>query len=83
MTEDLTKRCGSFNFENCRYAGRERMQICIIKRLHVKSINVIIKHVTKGIQRIEDMDIPVNFRQKCYTITKRSIKKGQRNTEKK
>ena len=59
------------------------MHIFIIKQVNVKSINVTIKHVTKGIQRIEDMDTPVNFRQNIYTITKRSIKKGQRNTEKK
>ena len=33
------------------------MQICfIIKQVHVKSINMTIKQVTKGIQRIEDMD---------------------------
>ena len=58
MTEDLTKKCGYFNFEYCRYAGRERMQIffIIIKQVHVKSANVTIKQVTKGIQRIEDMD---------------------------
>ena len=59
------------------------MQIFILKQVNVKYINVTIKHVTKGIQRIEDMDTPVNFRQNIYTITKRSIKKGQRNTEKK
>ena len=26
MTKDLTKKCGSFNSEYCRYEGRERMQ---------------------------------------------------------
>ena len=61
MTEDLTKRCGSFNFENCRYAGRERMQIFIIKQVHVKSINVAIKQATKGIKRIEEMDTFFSF----------------------
>ena len=59
------------------------MQIFIIKQVNVISINVTIKHVKKGNQRIEDMDTPVNFRQNIYKITKRSIKKGQRNTEKK
>ena len=37
------------------------MQIFISKQVNVKSINVTIKHVIKGIQRIEDMDKPVNF----------------------
>ena len=59
------------------------MQTLIIKQVHVKSINVTITRFTKGIQRIEDMDTPVNFRQNVYTSTKRSIRKGQRNTEKK
>ena len=61
MTEDLTKKSGSFNSEYCRYAGRERMQFFIIKQVHVKSINVTIKQVTKGIQRIEGMDISFSF----------------------
>ena len=56
MTEDLTIKCGSFNFEYFRYAGRERMQTFIIKRVHVKSINVTIKERTKVIHRIKDMD---------------------------
>ena len=63
MTEDLTKKYGFFNSEYCRYAGRQRMQIFIIKQVHVKSINVTIKHATKGIQRIEEMDTSANFRQ--------------------
>ena len=32
------------------------MQIVIIKQVHVKSINMTIKRVTKGIHRIEDID---------------------------
>ena len=35
----------------------------IIKQIHVKPINVTIKHVTKGIQIIADMETPANFRQ--------------------
>ena len=54
------------------------MQIFIIKQANVKSLNVTRKHVTKGIQRIEDMDTPVNFRQNIYTT-----KEEQRATEKK
>ena len=50
------------------------MQIFIIKQVHVKSINVTIKHVTKGIQRIEDMDTSANFRQNAYVITKKNNK---------
>ena len=59
------------------------MQIFNIKQVHVKFINVTNKHVTKGIKRIEDMEKPANFRQNAYAISKRTIKKGQRNTEKK
>ena len=59
------------------------MQIFISKQVNVKSINVTIKHVTKGIKRIEDMDTSANFIQNDYTITKRTKKKGQGNTEKK
>ena len=54
----------------------------IIKQIHVKPINVTIKHTIKGIQRIADMETPANFRQYVYTITKRTVKKGQRNTVK-
>ena len=53
------------------------------RQVHVKSVNVTIKHVTKGIERIEDMDTSANFKQNAYKITKRTIQKGQRNTEKK
>ena len=59
------------------------MQISIIKQVHIESMNVTIKHVKKGIQRIEDMDTSANFIQNDYTITKRTKKKGQGNTEKK
>ena len=54
MTEDLTKKYGSFNSEHCRERDAD---LFIIKQVHVKSINVTIKRVTKCIQRIEDMDI--------------------------
>ena len=30
----VCRKLGSFNFEYCRYAGRERMQIFIIKQVH-------------------------------------------------
>ena len=43
----------------------------IIRKIHVKSINVAIKHVTKSLQRIADMEAPTNFRQDDYTITKK------------
>ena len=61
MTEDLTEKCGSFNSECCRYAGRERMHIFIIKQVHEKSLNVTITRVTKGIQRSEDMSTFIFF----------------------
>ena len=37
------------------------MLIVVIKQVHVKSINVTIKRVTKRIQRIEDMDAFIYF----------------------
>ena len=84
MKADLTKKCGFFISEYFRYAGREKGCIFFnIQHIHVISINVTLKHVKKGVQRIEDIDKPANFRQNCYSITKRAIKKGQRNTGKK
>ena len=47
----------------------------IIRKIHVKPINVAIKHVTKSLQRIADMEAPTNFRQDDYTITKITINK--------
>ena len=54
----------------------------IIKKIHVKPINVALKHVTKSLQRIADMETPTNFRQDDYTITKITINKGQTSTVK-
>ena len=47
----------------------------IIKNIHVKPINMTIKHVTKSLQIIADIDTLTKFRQDDYTITKISIKK--------
>ena len=55
----------------------------IIKNIHVKATNVTIKHVTKRLQLIADMERPTNFRQDDYTITIITINKGQTNTAKK
>ena len=55
----------------------------IIKKIHVKATNVTIKHVTKRLQLIADMERPTNFRQDDYTITIITINKGQTNTAKK
>ena len=49
----------------------------------IKKIHVTIKHVTKSLQIIADMETPTNFRQDDYTITKITINKGQTNTAKK
>ena len=46
MTEDLTKKMWYL----------ERMQIFIIKWVHVKSIYVTVQQGTKVIHRIKDMD---------------------------
>ena len=56
MTEDLTKKCGFFNSEYFRYEGIERMQIFIIKQVHVKFINMTVKQLTKGIHKIKDIN---------------------------
>ena len=53
------------------------MQICIIKQVNLKSINVTIKHVTKGIQRIAYMKKPAHLKQVDYTITKEKQIKGR------
>ena len=55
----------------------------VIRKIHIKPINVAIKHVTKSLQRIADMEAPTNFRQDDYTITIITINKGQTNTAKK
>ena len=74
MTEDHTKNVVTLTL-NIVDAGRE---ILIIQQIHLKSINMTIKHVTKGIQRIEDMDTPADFRQNVYTIRKITVNKGLR-----
>ena len=83
MTRELTKKCGYFNSEYCRYVGREGIQIFIIQQVHVKFINITKKTFTKCIQRTEDLENFAKFIQNAYTIAKRTKKKGQRNTEKK
>ena len=35
----------------------------IIKKIHVKSINVTIQHGTNSLKKFVDMDTPTNFRQ--------------------
>ena len=35
----------------------------MIKMMHVKPINMAVKHVTKSLQRIVDIDTPTTFRQ--------------------
>ena len=45
----------------------------IIRKIHVKPINVEIKHVTKSLQRIADMEAPTNFRHDDSTFTKMTI----------
>ena len=83
MPEHITKNVIHLTLNFVDMQGEKECRFFIIKQVHVKSINVTIKHVTVGIQRIEDMDTSANFRQNAYIITKRTIKKGQRNTEKK
>ena len=40
----------------------------IIKKKHVKPINVALNYVTKSLQRISDMVTPTTFRHNYYTI---------------
>ena len=49
----------------------------IIKKIHIKRINMVLKHVIKSLQRIVDMETPTTFRQDDYRITKKlkNIKK--------
>ena len=55
MTKDLINKFYSLNYEYYRYAGRERMHIFY----HQTGTCKIYKcdNVTKGMQRIEDVDI--------------------------
>ena len=45
----------------------------IIKKLHFKPIKVAFNYVTKGLQKIADMETPTTFRKDYYTITKIKI----------
>ena len=54
----------------------------IIKKIHVKPINVTIKHGTNSLKIFADMETPTNFRQDDYAITKITTNKGQTNTVK-
>ena len=42
----------------------------IIKKIHVKPINMALNYVTKSLHRIDDMETSTTFRQDDYTITK-------------
>ena len=55
-----------------------------VQQIYVKPINVTIKHVTKDIHIIADMETPNNLRQDdCRITNKKTINKGQTNTVKK
>ena len=54
----------------------------IIKKIHVKDINVIIKLGTYSLKIFADMETLTKFRQDYFAITKITINKGQTNTVK-
>ena len=49
-----------------------------IRNIHVKPINVAIKHVTKSLLMIAYMKAPTNFFQDNYTITIITINKRKK-----
>ena len=57
MTEDFTKKWGSFNSEYCIYAGRERMHLTISDKLFIQSqkreeMKRMTEHITNLISEI-------------------------------
>ena len=47
----------------------------IVKKIHVKPINLTIKHGTNSLKIFADMETPTNFRQDDYAITKQKNKR--------
>ena len=82
-TEDLTNKVVTSTLDIVDMREKRKDAEYIIRKIHIKPINVAIKHVTKSLQRIADMEAPTNFRQDDYTITIITINKGQKNTAKK
>ena len=73
MTKDLTNKVVTSILDIVDMQEKRNDADYIIKQIHVKSIYVTIKHVTKSLQRIADMEAPTNFRQDDYKITKITI----------
>ena len=74
-TEDLTNKVLTSTLDIVDMQEKRKDAEYIIRKIHVKPINLAIKHVTKSLQRIADMEAPTNFRQYDYTITKITINK--------
>ena len=74
-TEDLTNKVVTSTLDIVGMQEKRKDAEYIIRKIHVKPINVAIKYVTKSLQRIADMEAPTNFRQDDYTFTKIPINK--------
>ena len=74
-TEDLTNKVVTSTLDIVDMREKRKDAEYIIRKIHIKPINVAIKHVTKSLQRIADMEAPTNFRQDDYTITKITMNK--------
>ena len=70
MTKNLAKNVVTSTLDIVDMQEKRNNTDFIIQQIHVKPINVTIKHVTKALQRISDIETPTNFRQDGYTITK-------------
>ena len=72
-TEDLTNKVATSTVDTVDMQEKRKDSEYIIRKIHVKPINVVIKHVKKSLQRISDMEAPTNFRHDDSTFTKMTI----------
>ena len=62
-TEDLTNKVVTSTLDIVDMQEKRKDAEYIIRKIHAEPINVAIKHVTKSLQRIADMEAPNKFRQ--------------------
>ena len=73
-TENLTKKVITSPLDIVDMQENRKDEDYIIKKIHVRAINVTIKHMTKSLQIFADMETSTNFTQDDYTITKNNDK---------
>ena len=82
-TEDSTKKVVTSPLDIEDMKEKRKEADYIIKKMHLKSINVTLKHVTESLQIIDCMETTTNFRQDDCIITNTTINRGHTNTIKK